>query len=264
MNEAAGNGKQVVLQTEEVVAGYVSEVDILNGVSMTVRDGEIVTVIGPNGAGKSTLIKTVFGLLHPRRGQIRFQGKEVSGVKPHRLVRSGLGYVPQLDNVFPSLTVDENLEMGSLDSKRTDEQTQRMFEIFPRLGERRDQVAGTMSGGERQMVAMAKALMPDPKLLLLDEPSAGLAQAFVDAIFEKVEEINSGAVTIVMVEQNARRALAMSHRGYVLDVGKNRYEGTGNELLHDPNVAQLYLCGTARVDSAVVVEQAHKDEAAGA
>ena len=264
MNEAAGNGKQVVLQTEEVVAGYVSEVDILNGVSMTVRDGEIVTVIGPNGAGKSTLIKTVFGLLHPRRGQIRFQGKEVSGVKPHRLVRSGLGYVPQLDNVFPSLTVDENLEMGSLDSKRTDEQTQRMFEIFPRLGERRDQVAGTMSGGERQMVAMAKALMPDPKLLLLDEPSAGLAPAFVDAIFEKVEEINSGGVTIVMVEQNARRALAMSHRGYVLDVGKNRYEGTGNELLHDPNVAQLYLGGTARVDSAEVVEQAHKDEAAGA
>jgi neutral amino acid transport system ATP-binding protein len=139
-----------------------------------------------------------------------------------------------------------------------------MYEIFPRLGERREQIAGTMSGGERQMVAMAKALMPDPKLLLLDEPSAGLAPAFVDAIFEKVEEINKGGVTIVMVEQNARRALAMSHRGYVLDVGKNRYEGTGRDLLDDPNVAQLYLGGTARVDSAEVVEAAEKDEAAGA
>jgi len=154
--------------------------------------------------------------------------------------------------------------MGSLDPKRSDAQMQRMYEIFPRLGERRDQIAGTMSGGERQMVAMAKALMPDPKLLLLDEPSAGLAPAFVDAIFEKVEEINKGGVTIVMVEQNARRALAMSHRGYVLDVGKNRYEGTGRDLLDDPNVAQLYLGGTARVDSAEVVEAAEKDEAAGA
>jgi neutral amino acid transport system ATP-binding protein len=260
---AATNGKEVVLEAEDVVAGYVSEVDILNGVSMTVREGEIVTVIGPNGAGKSTLIKTIFGLLHPRTGQVRFQGKEVSGLKPHRLVRSGLGYVPQLDNVFPSLTVDENLEMGSLDPRRSSEQMQRMYEIFPRLGERRDQVAGTMSGGERQMVAMAKALMPDPKLLLLDEPSAGLAPAFVDAIFEKVEEINKAGVTIVMVEQNARRALAMSHRGYVLDVGKNRYEGTGRELLEDDNVAQLYLGGTARVDRPDVAE-AEKDEAAGA
>ena len=261
---AASNGKEVVLEAEDVVAGYVSEVDILNGVSMTVRDGEIVTVIGPNGAGKSTLIKTIFGLLHPRTGHVRFQGSEVSGLKPHRLVRSGLGYVPQLDNVFPSLTVDENLEMGSLDARRSAGQMQKMYEIFPRLGERRDQIAGTMSGGERQMVAMAKALMPDPKLLLLDEPSAGLAPAFVDAIFEKVEEINKGGVTIVMVEQNARRALAMSHRGYVLDVGKNRYEGTGRDLLDDPNVAQLYLGGTARVDSAEILEEAEKDEAAGA
>jgi neutral amino acid transport system ATP-binding protein len=264
VSTATANGKEAVLEAEDVVAGYVSEVDILNGVSMTVRDGEIVTVIGPNGAGKSTLIKTIFGLLRPRTGHVRFQGNEVSGLKPHRLVRSGLGYVPQLDNVFPSLTVDENLEMGSLDPRRSSEQMQRMYEIFPRLGERRDQVAGTMSGGERQMVAMAKALMPDPKLLLLDEPSAGLAPAFVDAIFEKVEEINNAGVTIVMVEQNARRALAMSHRGYVLDVGKNRYEGTGRELLEDDNVAQLYLGGTARVDRPDVVAETEKDEAAGA
>jgi neutral amino acid transport system ATP-binding protein len=260
MSAEGDNGAGAVLQTEDVVAGYVSEVDILNGVSMTVREGEIVTVIGPNGAGKSTLIKAVFGLLHLRRGRVLFQGSEVSGLKPHLLVRSGLGYVPQLDNIFPSLTVDENLEMGSLDPKHSGEQMERMYGLFPRLGERRDQTAGTMSGGERQMVAMAKALMPEPKLLLLDEPSAGLAPAFVDAIFEKVEEINRAGVTIVMVEQNARRALAMSHRGYVLDVGKNRYEGTGAELLDDPNVAELYLGGTARVDRP---EAALNDEAAG-
>ena len=159
-----------------------------------------------------------------------------------------MSYVPQLDNVFPSLTVEENLEMGSLDRSRTDEQIERMYELFPRLGERRRQAAGTMSGGERQMVAMARALMPDPQVLLLDEPSAGLAPAFVDAIFEKIAEINRAGVTIVMVEQNARRALAMSDRGYVLDLGRNRFEGPGEELLDDPKVAELYLGGTARID----------------
>ena len=156
--------------------------------------------------------------------------------------------MPQLDNVFPSLTVEENLEMGSLDRGRTGAQMDRMYELFPRLGERRRQTAGTMSGGERQMVAMARALMPDPQVLLLDEPSAGLAPAFVEAIFEKIEEINRDGVTIVMVEQNARRALAMSDRGYVLDLGANRFEGPGRELLEDPKVAELYLGGTARVD----------------
>jgi len=261
----ATNG--VVLEAADVVAGYVEEVDILNGVSMTVREGEIVTVIGPNGAGKSTLIKTIFGLLVPRTGRVVFRGEEISGRKPHKLVRGGLSYVPQLDNVFPSLTVDENLEMGSLDASQSEQRMQRMYELFPRLGERRDQDAGTMSGGERQMVAMAKALMPEPKLMLLDEPSAGLAPAFVDAIFEKIEEINREGMTIVMVEQNARRALAMSNRGYVLDVGQNRYEGSGRELLDDPNVAELYLGGTARVDrpeAASDPQGAHKDEAAGA
>ena len=156
--------------------------------------------------------------------------------------------MPQLDNVFPTLTVEENLEMGSLDTSTTGEQMERMYELFPRLGERRTQAAGTMSGGERQMVAMARALMPDPRVLLLDEPSAGLAPAFVDAIFEKVEDINRAGVTIVMVEQNARRALAMSDRGYVLDLGQDRFEGPGKELLEDPKVAELYLGGTARVD----------------
>jgi branched-chain amino acid transport system ATP-binding protein len=255
--ESTANG--VVLHAEDLVAGYVPEVDILNGVSLEVKEGEVVTVIGPNGAGKSTLIKTIFGLLRPRRGRVRLRDKEITGRKPHDITRSRMSYVPQLDNVFPSLSVTENLEMGSLDSSRTQQQIERMSELFPRLGERTEQVVGTMSGGERQMVAMARALMPDPQVLLLDEPSAGLAPAFVDAIFDKVEEINRTGVTIVMVEQNARRALGMSSRGYVLDVGTNRFQGTGRELLEDPKVADLYLGGTARVDRPEA-----EDEAAGA
>jgi neutral amino acid transport system ATP-binding protein len=237
-----------LLQVDGVIAGYLPEVDILNGVSIRVAEGEIVTVIGPNGAGKSTLIKTIFGLLRPRTGRILFRDEELAGRRPHDIARLGLSYVPQLDNVFPTLSVEENLEMGSLERSRTAEQVDRMYELFPRLGERRRQAAGTMSGGERQMVAMARALMPDPQVLLLDEPSAGLAPAFVDAIFEKVQEVNRAGVTIVMVEQNARRALAMSDRGYVLDLGKDRFEGPGEELLNDPKVAELYLGGTARVD----------------
>jgi neutral amino acid transport system ATP-binding protein len=246
VNEAAPSAK--VLETEGLIAGYVPEVDILGGVSVNVREGEIVTIVGPNGAGKSTLIKTIFGLLHPREGRVVFRGQDISGRKPHDITRLGLSYVPQLDNVFPSLTVEENLEMGSLDRSRTGAQTERMYELFPRCGERSGQAVGTMSGGERQMVAMAKALMTDPQVLLLDEPSAGLAPAFVDAIFEKTREVNQAGVTIVMVEQNARRALAMSDRGYVLDLGKDRFEGPGQELLDDPKVAELYLGGTARID----------------
>ena len=237
----------VLLATEDVVAGYVSEVDILNGVSIRVQEGEVVTVIGPNGAGKSTLIKTIFGLLEPRRGRILYKGDDISGAKPHTITRKGLGYVPQLDNVFPSLTVEENLEMGSLDRSLTRARIEYMYELFPRLGERGGQQAGTLSGGERQMVAMARTLMPEPELLLLDEPSAGLAPAFVDAIFEKITEINRTGVTIVMVEQNARRALAMSDRGYVLDVGTNRFEGTGDQLMSDEKVAELYLGGRGRI-----------------
>jgi ABC-type branched-subunit amino acid transport system ATPase component len=242
--------KQLVLETDQLVAGYVPEVDILSGVSIKVREGEIVTIVGPNGAGKSTLIKTIFGLLPPRTGRIVFRGEDIGGERPHVITRRGLSYVPQLDNVFKSLTVEENLEMGSLDRSRTDEQIEHMYSLFPRLGERRTQAAGTMSGGERQMVAMARALMPEPQVLLLDEPSAGLAPAFVDAIFEKTQEVNQSGVTIVMVEQNARRALAMSDRGYVLDLGKDRFEGPGRQLLEDPKVAELYLGGTGRIDAA--------------
>jgi neutral amino acid transport system ATP-binding protein len=232
-----------LLATEDLVAGYVPEVDILTGVSITVEEGEVVTVIGPNGAGKSTLVKAIFGLLDPRRGRVLFRGDEISGLKPHTITRRGLSYVPQLDNVFPSLTVRENLEMGALDPGRADERIAQLFGLFPRLGERPRQAAGSMSGGERQMVAMARALMADPQLLLLDEPSAGLAPAFVTAVFAKIEEINSTGVTIVMVEQNARRALGMSDRGYVLETGANRFEGRARELLENEEVVRLYLGG---------------------
>jgi len=250
-----------MLATDSVVAGYVPEVDILNGVSIKVEKGEIVTVVGPNGAGKSTLIKTIFGLLRPRSGQILFRGEEIANRKPHDITRLGLSYVPQIDNVFPNLTVEENLEMGALDQSTKRDRIARMYELFPRCGERRTQPVGTMSGGERQMVAMGRALMPDPEILLLDEPSAGLAPAFVEAIFQKIEEINNAGVTIVMVEQNARRALAMSSRGYVLDLGKDRFEGPGKQLLEDPKVAELYLGGGSRVDAEEPLPQ---HEAAGA
>ena len=248
MADPSANG--FALRTEGLVAGYVREVDILNGVTITVRRGEIVTVVGPNGAGKSTLIKTIFGLLKPREGRILLRDDDITGAKPHTITRRGMNYVPQLDNVFPSLTVEENLEVGSLDTSRTKGQIERMYDLFPRLGERRRQAAGTMSGGERQMVAMARALMTDPEVLLLDEPSAGLAPAFVEAIFETIADVNGAGVTIVMVEQNARRALAMSDRGYVLDLGKNAFEGEGKERRSDEQVAQLYLGGTARIDRA--------------
>ena len=239
-----------VLATEGLVAGYVPEVDIVRDVSLAVREGEIVTVIGPNGAGKSTLIKAVFGLLRPRRGRVLFRGEDITGAKPHTITRRGLGYVAQLDNVFPSLSVEENLEVSCLDAAARAERIEQMYALFPRLGERARQPAGTMSGGERQMVAMAAALVNDPRALLLDEPSAGLAPAFVEAVFEKIAEINATGVTIVMVEQNARRALAMSDRGYVLDLGRNRFEGPGRDLLEDEQVVRLYLGGTDRLDGA--------------
>jgi neutral amino acid transport system ATP-binding protein len=248
MSDARADG--MLLSVEDLVAGYVPEVDVLRGVEFAVREGEIATVIGPNGAGKSTLIKAVFGLLPPRQGRVVLRGEDLTGLRPHSITRRGMSYVPQLDNIFQSLSVEENLEMGALEQSTAREAMARVYELFPRLGERRTQTAGTMSGGERQLLAMGRALMPDPQVLLLDEPSAGLAPAFVEAIFEKVEEINRGGVTVVMVEQNARRALGMSDRGYVLDLGQNRFEGPGRELLEDPKVAELYLGGTARIDEA--------------
>jgi neutral amino acid transport system ATP-binding protein len=247
---SAESSKAPLLVAEELIAGYVPEVDILNGASLSVSEGAIVTVVGPNGAGKSTLIKTIFGLLQPRSGRVTLRSEDLTGLAPHSITRRGMSYVPQLDNVFPSLSVEENLEVGSLQRSATRERIEVMYGLFPRLAERRGQAAGTMSGGERQMLAMARALMPDPHVLLLDEPSAGLAPAFVEQIFDQVGEINRAGVTVVMVEQNARRALAMSNRGYVLDLGQNRFEGSGREVLDDPKVAELYLGGTARIDRA--------------
>jgi neutral amino acid transport system ATP-binding protein len=244
--------RQPVLVAESLVAGYVPEVDILRGADVRVGDGEVVTIVGPNGAGKSTLIKAIFGLLRPREGRVVLRGQDITGARPHRIARRGMGYVPQLANVFPNMTVEENLDLGAMAFGDVDpgERKQALYVLFPRLGERRRQIAGTLSGGERQMLAMARAMMSDPTVLLLDEPSAGLAPALADAIFQKVADINRAGVTLVMVEQNARRALAMSDRGYVLDMGINRFEGRGRDLLDDPKVAELYLGGTARLDRA--------------
>jgi ABC-type branched-subunit amino acid transport system ATPase component len=239
-----------VLETRGLVAGYLADVDILHGVDLTVMPGEIVTIVGPNGAGKSTLIRSVIGLLTPREGTVLLRGKEITGAKPHRIIAQGIGYVAQRENVFATLTVQENLELGaSALGADAGPRLPKVLELFPRLAERRRQRAGTLSGGERQMLAMARALVAEPDLLLLDEPSAGLSPLFMEAIFEKIREINEAGVPILMVEQNARRALAMSHRAYVLDLGRNRFEGAGAALLLDPKVIDLYLGGTARIDA---------------
>ena len=233
----------VLLATDGLVAGYSAEVDILSGVSIAVGAGEIVCVVGPNGAGKSTLMKAVFGLVTPKAGRITLNGRDIAGLRPSEIARLGMAYVPQRDNVFESMTVLENLELGATPRPglAVRARIEALLALFPRLAERRRQVVGTMSGGERQMVAMARALMPEPAVLLLDEPSAGLAPLFVDAMFEQVQAINRAGVTILMVEQNARRALALSHRGYVLDLGQNRFAGEGRALLEDPRLAELYL-----------------------
>ena len=234
-----------ILSVEDVVAGYVADVPVLDGATVAVGPGELVTIVGPNGAGKSTLVKAVIGLLRPWAGAIRLRGQDVTGRKPHAIVATGVGYVAQRQNVFPTLTIDENLELGALRLREGSPAARRddLFELFPRLRERRRQLAGTLSGGERQMLALARALMASPDVVLLDEPSAGLAPMAVDLIFDKIAEINASGVAVLMVEQNARRALTISHRGYVLDAGRNRFEGPGPALLADPNVVDLYLGG---------------------
>jgi len=235
-----------VLVAKDLVGGYVPEVDILRGCTLTAADGEVVVVIGPNGAGKSTLAKAVFGLVKLRSGSVTLRGKDITGAAPHEVTEKGMSYVPQVANVFGSLTVQENLEIGGVLRRGVmRERMDDMMTLFPRLGERRRQRAGTLSGGERQMLAMARALMPDPSVLLLDEPSAGLAPRAVGEVFDNVAEINRAGVTIVMIEQNARRALALADRAYVLEGGQNRFEGTGDALLVDPQVAVLYLGGAA-------------------
>jgi len=231
-----------VIDVESVTAGYVPEVNILNGCDLTVAEGEFVGIIGPNGAGKSTLLKAVLGLVTVRSGHVRLNGDEITGMKPYELVARGVGFVPQTRNVFPSLTVRENLEMGCfLRPDLLDERIEYAVEMFPRLGERLDQRAGSLSGGERQMVAMGRALMLKPTVLLLDEPSAGLAPALQDQVFIQCKRINESGVAILMVEQNANRCLQVVDRGYVLDQGRNAYTGSGRDLLKDPKVIELYL-----------------------
>jgi branched-chain amino acid transport system ATP-binding protein len=236
-----------LLVATDVVAGYVPDVNILNGMALTLEPGEFVGIIGPNGAGKSTFLKAVLGLVPVRSGTVTFDGDDITGQKAHQLVQRGVGFVPQTRNVFPSLTVTENLEMGVyLKPSRFREQVDYVFSLFPRLKERAAQRAGSLSGGERQMVAMGRALMLDPKLLLLDEPSAGLSPMLQDQVFLQCRQINSTGVAILMVEQNARRCLQVCDRGYVLDQGRNAYAGTGRELLGDPKVIELYLGTLAR------------------
>ena len=232
-----------LLMVNAVTSGY-GDMEILHGVSIEVGVGEIVTVIGPNGAGKSTLMKTIFGLLTPTAGQITFAEEEITGLSPDLVVRRGMGYVPQVENIFPSLTVHENLEMGAfILTGDFSERLEDIYELFPILKDRRKQRVGKMSGGERQMVAMGRALMLDPKLLMLDEPSAALAPNLAAMIFERIIAINASGVAILIVEQNAKESLKLSTRGYVLASGRNRFEDTGENLLANEEVGQLYLGG---------------------
>ncbi|MBF4571382.1 ABC transporter ATP-binding protein [Herbiconiux sp. VKM Ac-1786] len=239
---------EAVLRTEDLVGGYLPGVNILNGCTIEAFPGELIGIIGPNGAGKSTVLKAIFGQIKIRGGRVVLKGEDITGLKANKLVSKGVGMVPQNNNVFPSLTIEENLEMGlfqkpTIFSERFDFVTT----LFPELGKRRKQRAGSLSGGERQMVAMGRALMMEPSVLLLDEPSAGLSPVRQDETFMRVHQINRAGVSVIMVEQNARRCLQICDRAYVLDQGKDAYTGTGRELMKDPKVIELYL-GTLAAD----------------
>jgi branched-chain amino acid transport system ATP-binding protein len=241
-------GQEAVLRADNLVAGYLPGVNILNGCSIEAYPGELIGIIGPNGAGKSTLLKALFGLVKVREGSVTLKGQDITGLKANKLVQMGIGFVPQNNNVFPSLTIEENLQMGIFQQpKLLNERLNKIFEIFPVLADRRGQRAGSLSGGERQSVAMARALMMDPSVLLLDEPSAGLSPVRQDETFIRTRRINKAGVSVIMVEQNARRCLQICDRGYVLDQGKDAYTGTGRALADDPKVIELYL-GTLAKD----------------
>ncbi len=238
----AAPGTVPVVEVKSITAGYLPGVNILNECSLVANQGELIGIIGPNGAGKSTLLKAIFGLVKVREGEVMLQGENITGLKSNKLVSKGVGFVPQTNNVFPTLTIKENLEMGLYQKpKGIKERLAFVTEIFPELEKRLGQRAGSLSGGERQMVAMSRALMMGPHVLLLDEPSAGLSPVRQDEAFLRVKEINKAGVTTIMVEQNARRCLQICDRGYVLDQGKDAYTGTGRELLNDPKVISLYL-----------------------
>lgn len=230
-----------LLEAKRITAGY-GETEILHRVFVKVNEGEIVSIVGPNGAGKSTLLKTILGLLKPREGKVILEAEDITGLDPDRIVRKGICYVPQTDNVFASLTVEENLEMGAFIRKDNyQNRIQEIYEIFPDIEERRKDRAGKLSGGQRQMVAIGRALMLEPKIILLDEPSASLAPKLVRLIFQKISEINRSGVGILMVEQNIREALRIADQAYVLAMGRNRFHDTGQALLNNQEVGKLYL-----------------------
>ena len=238
---------EVLMVAEGLVANYLPGVDILNGASLTLHRGELVGIIGPNGAGKSTLIKALFGLVPVRSGRVVLDGEDITSLEAHELVARGVGYVPQTRNVFPSLTIEENLKMGIyLEPKRFGERFEEVAALFPMLADRRRDRAGVLSGGQRQMVAMGRALMTDPSVLLLDEPSAGLSPRNQDEVFARIDHVKQAGVSVVMVEQNARKCLMIADTAFVLDQGRNAHSGTGRELLDDPTVIELYLGTLAR------------------
>ena len=233
---------KTVIECNGIAAGYVKGLNILQGIDMIINEKEIVSIIGPNGAGKSTLLKAIMGIINISGGRFFIDGVEKTNTPTHQIVKEGVGYVPQVENVFPSLTIEENLEIGSWSIDTSIKQSiSKIFDDFPMLKERRKDKAGNLSGGQRQILALARALTTSPKILLLDEPSAGLSPVAIKEVFEIVKGINSKGVAILLVEQNAKRALNFSDRGYVLDQGRNAYQGKGQELLNDPRVVDLYL-----------------------
>ena len=229
-----------VLECTGIAAGYVKGLNILNGVDLVLNSSEIVSIIGPNGAGKSTLLKAIVGIIKINAGRFYLNGLDKTNTPTYKIIHEGLGYVPQVNNVFPSLSLQENLEMGNrkkMNKKNFDD----VYDLFPILKERNNEKAGNLSGGQRQMLALGRALISKPEILLLDEPSAGLSPGAVNEVFESIVEINKSGVSILIVEQNARRSLEISNRGYVLDQGRNAYSGLGKELLNDEKVIELYL-----------------------
>ena len=232
-----------LLEATDVHGGY-GGMNILNGVEMSIEKNEIGVIIGPNGAGKSTMLKAIFGMLNVTGGDIKLRGESIRNMAPNKLVHMGMGFVPQEKNIFPSMTVQENLEMGAyIHPQRIPHMLEQVYEFFPPLKEKRRQPAGELSGGQRQMVAMGRALMVEPSLLLLDEPTAGLSPLYMNEIFNRVNEINKAGVGVLMVEQNAKQALAIADKGFVLAAGQNRFTDTGQALLNDPEVAKSFLGG---------------------
>ncbi len=231
-----------ILECNGIAAGYVKGLNILQGVDLVVSEGEIISIIGPNGAGKSTLLKAIMGLINISAGRFFINGSDRTNLSTHKIVNEGISYVPQVENVFPSLTIEENIEIGAWSlTKHRKSSVAKVLQDFPLLSERKKEKAGNLSGGQRQILALARALVTSPKLLLLDEPSAGLSPVAINEVFQTVKEINDTGVSILLVEQNAKRALKFSNRGYVLDQGRNAYHGEGIELLNDPRVVDLYL-----------------------